>query len=266
MKKLLRPKDILLLSLATMGDLAEEIKDPLHLLGNAYKSMYGFVPPTYKKHNFVQTLSRELKTGEIEKVIKNGRVYVRLTAKGKSRAQRDFPIIEFTKSWSGKWILVIFDIEETSRKTRDVLRNRLKNLGFGMLQKSIWLSPLPLGAEMREVIEAKRLEKHVFVLEVSNLIAGDPKELVAQVWNIEKLEKQYIELKESLVEVEKSIESLHDREQNRDDLASDPRLKSLIMERVRIKRKMLLFLANFPLIPAELLPPVLKDFWKKKFI
>jgi hypothetical protein len=53
MRKLLRPKDILLFTLAGIGDIAEEIKDPLRAVSSAYENMYGFIPQRYKRHNFM---------------------------------------------------------------------------------------------------------------------------------------------------------------------------------------------------------------------
>ena len=135
MAKLLRPQDVLLLALAGAGDIFEEISDPLGIMASACKNIYGWVPPKYRRHNFYALMSHSLKTGYIERIIKNGQPYLLLTAKGNDKVKRDFPYFFFqNKKWDGKWRVVIFDIEEVKRRVRDKLRDKLRSLGFGMLQ------------------------------------------------------------------------------------------------------------------------------------
>ena len=121
MKKLLRPKDILFLTLAGIGDVMEEARDPLQLMSSAYNNMYGFIPRRYKRHNFLQVVGRSLRTGDIEKVVKDGEVYLRLTSVGKNKVKRDFPVANLVKKWNKRWTLLIFDIEERSEFLRFVI-------------------------------------------------------------------------------------------------------------------------------------------------
>lgn len=256
MRKLLKPKDILLLTLAHAVDLFEEANDPLHLVSSAYKNMYGFIPERYKKHNFFQVVSRTLRTGDIEKVVKDGKIYLRLTSSGKNKVKRDFPIANLTKKWNKHWAIVIFDIEEKSKAVRERLRNKLKSLGFGMLQKSIWISPLSIGSDMREVIQSIGLSKEAFVMEVSGFLFGDPKELARRIWHLDDLEEEYIELKNKLGTVNQLVEKVSDRLNKRE--AKLRKRKSYEYDIARNKRKAmrnyLEFMVNFPPLPKELLP------------
>ena len=154
MGKLLRGRDIFLLTLAGIGDIAQEVKDPLQIVGKSYEAMYGFIPKRYKRSNFSQTVNRSFKTGDIEKIVKNDGIYLRLTSTGKKRVYRDFPILNLTRTWNKHWLIVVFDISEKSKSVRDSLRRKLKSLGFGMLQKSVWISPLSIGQDMREFISS----------------------------------------------------------------------------------------------------------------
>lgn len=267
MRKLLKPKDILLLTLAHAGDLFEEAKDPLHLVSSAYKNMYGFIPDRYKKHNFFQVVSRTLKTGDIEKVIKNGKVYLRLTSVGKNKTKRDFPITTLTKSWNRRWVIVIFDISEKSKPVRERLRSKLKSLGFGMLQKSVWISPLPIGKDMKEVIESVGLSKDAFVVEVSGFLFGSPKELVRKVWQLDGWEEEYIKIKNKLDTVNQLHENISDRINKREGRLR--KRKSYDYDIARNKRKAmriyLEFVVNFPPLPKELLPKSLRDGFALRF-
>lgn len=259
MKKLLKPKDILLFTLAGVGDLFEEAKDPLHLMSLAYKSMYGFIPQKYKKHNFVLTINRSVKTGDIQKIIKNGKVYLHLTSAGRNKMARDFPIARLTKKWNKRWIVVIFDIEEKSRVVRDRLRNKLQQVGFGMLQESVWISPLAIGADFREFIESVGLEEHVFVMEVSDLVAGDSKDLAAKIWKLDEKEQEFLTLKKEIDLVNHLISSNNDRGEQREAKLS-PTIKSqATLYRLQHKKRALMrqyleFIVALPALPLELLP------------
>lgn len=272
MRKLLRPKDILLLTLAGSLDFVEEVNDPLHLVSNAYKTMYGFTPSRYKKHNFMQTMGRSLKTGDIEKVEKNGQVYLRLTSNGEKRIKRDFPITQLTKKWNRKWVTLIFDIEEKSRVVRDRLRPKLTSIGFGMLQESVWITPLPLGVDVWEFIETVGLKDNVFVLEVSNLLGGSAKELANKIWNLYELEEKYIELKMEIKKINQLIESYNDRGDKREaDLSLSNSIYQNHIYKLKIKkrelmRKKLEFVLSLPPLPQELLPNNLKDATLHKII
>lgn len=264
MKKLLKPKDILLLGLAGTGDLFEEAKDPLYIVSSAYKNMYGFIPGRYKKHNFFQTVNRSLKTGDIEKIVKEGKIYLRLTSTGRNRVIRDFPITSLTKKWNKKWIILIFDIAEKSRRIRDLLRVKLRGVGFGILQESVWLTPLPIGEDTREFIDTLGLSKDVFVMEVSHLIFGDPRELARRVWNLDKLEEEYTEIRREIEIVNQLIAGLNDRYKSREAKALSERKISGYLYQLNNKKrvfmnKLINCTVNLPPLPKELLPRSMQD-------
>jgi len=263
MGKLLRVRDILLLTLAGIGDVAQELKDPMQIMGKSYEAMYGFIPKRYKRSNFLQTVRRSLKTGNIEKIIRNGEVYLRLTSTGTKSLHRDFPILNLTKKWNKRWLIVAFDISEKSKSVRDRLRNRLKSLGFGMLQESVWISPLSIGEDMKEFIDSIGLSEYVFVMEVSGFKLGDPKELVRRVWNLDSFEEEFLNLKSRIEEINQLIKNERDRVNKSEAKKSKANLKVYLNELLRKKRGMMRerlgFLANFPPLPSELLPRSLQN-------
>jgi DNA-binding transcriptional regulator PaaX len=67
-----------------------------------------------------------------------------LTPKGKlllSRYQLKKQTIKKPRKWDKKWRLVAFDVWETRKSTRDLLRRTLKNFGFVKIQESLWVYP-----------------------------------------------------------------------------------------------------------------------------
>lgn len=233
MAKLLRPQDRLLLALAVIGDLLEELptkRDYLNVI-------YGFYPKEYNRNNYLQAFYRARETGDIRKIIKDGEPYLRLTAKGKKRVVRDFPLLKWReRPWDGKWRAVIFDIEERERGRRDYLRGRLLELGFGMLQQSVYISPFDVAEDLREYLEAHRLDGKAYVLVADRLFAGDDKALAEKVWSLDKINSEYDKL---LAFWERSTA-----------LKSEPR-ESLLR---KIKSGYLEILAADPCLPRELLP------------
>ncbi|MBU1091701.1 hypothetical protein KKA27_02475 [Patescibacteria group bacterium] len=75
---------------------------------------------------------------------KDGYLIYRLTKKGKKKIKKlllNEMKLQKPKKWDGKWRLVIFDIPETQKNTRDALRRKLEQLDFYQCQKSTWIHP-----------------------------------------------------------------------------------------------------------------------------
>lgn len=259
MGKLLRVRDVLFLTLAGIGDIAEEARDPLSLVSSAYESMYGFIPKRYKRHNFLQLINRNLKTGNIERIIKDDKAYLRLTPAGRSNIARDFPILNLTRKWDKRWVIVVFDISEKSKSIRNNFRNKLRSLGFGMLQESVWISPLSIGEDMREFVNSIGLSEYVFVMEVSGFILGDPKQLVRRVWNLDSLEKECISLEIKIESLNQLIKNESDRINKSEAAIGRDKMYELLRKKRMIARKKLEFIANFPPLPYELLSKNLQN-------
>ncbi len=75
---------------------------------------------------------------------KDGSITVNITKQGMTRAlsyKLDTFSLEKPKRWDKKWRVIIFDIPIQLNKVRDTFRERLKQLGLVMLQKSVFVSP-----------------------------------------------------------------------------------------------------------------------------
>lgn len=202
MKKLLKPGEILLLTIAGFLDIFQEIKDPAGILNNYYQNFYGFVPERWKKRNLYEIIRRSLKTKEIEKIEKDGRVFFQVTDRGARKIGQKFSLLRLQeKKWDGKWRFVIFDIEEVARAQRNWLRKKLKHLGFGMVQKSVWLSCHDLLADLREFFEVKGLKDKILLIETEKLDISDIKEFANDIWRLKELNEKYEEIYNKLNEL-----------------------------------------------------------------
>lgn len=192
MAKNLRIRDWVLLGLAIAGDTFSEFtQSPSIKLGK----IKGTLPPDYGVTNFTSAVSKLLKTGQIEKVIKNGEPYLRLTNNGKKFLVRDFPVFKLrNQKWDGKWRLVFYDIPEKMRTKREYLQAKLKELGFGMIQESVYLSPFDLAEDLEEFVISQGLKDYVFVHVGKQILAGEIKSLVERLWEIDSITDRYEEL------------------------------------------------------------------------
>jgi hypothetical protein len=86
---------------------------------------------------------------------KNGNVEIVLSEKGKRKVlEFDIDNIKINKPirWDKKWRMVMFDIPEKRRAERNILREKLKNIGFKEIQKSIFVNPYPCLDEINFIV------------------------------------------------------------------------------------------------------------------
>lgn len=132
---------------------------------NTYR--YRWDIPELKKSDLSLALKRLRENGLVE-LIDDKQLVFRLTDSGKDRVLWEKMKIS-NKPWDGKWRIVIWDIPEKRRITRDVLRYKLKLLGFQRLQKSVWASKKDCTKILRNFIKQVGIEDWVMVIESDNI-------------------------------------------------------------------------------------------------
>lgn len=214
--------------------------------GGAYartmQELYGI-----EKKSTARELSRLKGKGYIK--YSKDRSDLEITATGRRRLRRVVPVYEKRRKWDGKLYLITYDIPEHKKMVRDRLRDWLKALGCGMLQRSIWITPYDPREVLRKYIRYNRLEGEVLIsyIDKDGAIAGKSmKELLAKVYRLDELNRRYKEfLKQPL---EKWPGYNYDR---REELQGVKRRHKVAFEFYSILR-------NDPQLPFKLLP----DDWK----
>lgn len=105
------------------------------------------------------------------RVDRNGRVVINLTKRGQAvalKAHAEALSLVKPKVWDKQWRLVLFDVPEKDRAGRDVLRRKLRDLGFLQIQKSAWLLPWPCEAELRLFRERFGLEDTILIYTIAD--------------------------------------------------------------------------------------------------
>lgn len=112
---------------------------------------------------------KRLREGGLIEFIDDEKLLIRLTDLGKDQAFWAAMKMDHSSKWDGKWRLVIWDIPEKRRAARDLLRSRLKELGFRHWQKSVWATKKNCTKPLRDFIRKVGIADWVRVIESDNV-------------------------------------------------------------------------------------------------
>lgn len=132
----------------------------------------------YPERKVSDTFYRLKQQGLIEIQTVNRQIYISLTPEGRKLAgilQIDKLKISRPKRWDKKWRLLIFDVPQTRKISREALRGKLKQLGFFQLQKSVWAYPFDCRAEVEILQEFFGLSENEMRLIIAENIGDDSK-------------------------------------------------------------------------------------------
>lgn len=139
-------------------------------------------------------INRFHKKGFIQKIKRGKRSFVRTLVKPEQIIWGDTERLKVNKCaerWDGLWRLVIYDIPEKERGKRGALRRYLKDLGFGKIQGSCWVSPYNFSSQIYEAANTYGLLNYLCIYE-GNFFAGkNTDDLVEEVWGLKKINGKY---------------------------------------------------------------------------
>ena len=111
-----------------------------------------------KVNNFIKVKSLEGKQGVV------------LTKEGISKAiKSSFKTDNTNKRKDGKWIMIIFDIPKHNYKSRNLLMSVLKNLGYKILQHSVWVCPFDVSGKTEAALQFYALDRYVKIFLIEEL-------------------------------------------------------------------------------------------------
>lgn len=150
------------------------------------------------------------------------------------------------KKWNEKWLLVSFNVPEKKRKLRNILREELIFHGFGRLNTNLWISPYDLTKECKIVIERLGVKEYTAIF-ITDYIGADAKALVYRAWDLGRLEKKYLQLKEKYEKQYMEFKKIY---------SADPSSGALeaIRRYLKLKEEAVKWGTKEPFLPKELLP------------
>jgi len=111
-----------------------------------------------KKRNFIKVKNLEGKKG------------IAITKKGLSKVlQASFKTQAQKKREDGKWIMLIFDMPKYHERDRRLLRSILENLGYKLLQHSVWVCPFDVLEKTEMLIQAHSLDRYIRIFLIEEL-------------------------------------------------------------------------------------------------
>ena len=128
----------------------------------------------YRKEKGAKSLARLIYYLKVKNYIRirnlEGKRAVILTKEGIGKILRaSFKIEGKNKRKDGKWIMIIFDVPKNREKSRELLRSILRNLGYKILQYSVWITPYDIFEKTEKLLQMHSLDKYVKIFLIEKL-------------------------------------------------------------------------------------------------
>ena len=138
-----------------------------------YPEMYRFRKAYARKRErkqFTNLIYHLRKKGYIKIAHFQGEQGVLLTPRGAQKVLRArCRLAGKRKRRDGKWIMIIFDIPKYRQKSRNLLRSVLKNLGYKILQHSVWVCPFDVSEKTEKLLQHYQLDQYVKVFLIEEI-------------------------------------------------------------------------------------------------
>ena len=152
---------------------------------------------SYESWAYRNGLLRELDTLERKRFLQRDsamprdRIY-RLTEQGRLHALggRD-PDACWSRHWDGRWRLVLFDVPIGQNARRERLRRSLRQLAFGYLQNSAWITPDPLEQISVSLTDIGPDVESLILWDARPCAGESDRDIVAGSWDFERINSQY---------------------------------------------------------------------------
>lgn len=127
------------------------------------------------RNKFWQKIAYLKKKGFIEEFVEEKEKYYKLSEKGKKAivagSFRNIKI-KVPEKWDGLWRVIVFDVPEKFRHSRDILRRKLFELNFYQIQKSVYVFPHECSKEITCLSDGLWISKNVIIM-ISKIIQGE---------------------------------------------------------------------------------------------
>jgi phenylacetic acid degradation operon negative regulatory protein len=197
------------------------------------------------RNGFLRQLQRleQRELLEVQSPKSGDRLY-RLTDAGRLNALGGRnPEEKWKRRWDGRWRLVIFDVPESRRLTRDKLRKHLHMRTFGYLQNSVWITPDPVSEECALLAGGMVNVESLVLLEARPCAGETDAEIVAGAWDFAEINRRYA--------AHRRVLTRRPRAQLKNETVAGKFHRWLREERLAWLNAMELD----PLLPSRLLPP-----------
>ncbi|WP_314174974.1 PaaX family transcriptional regulator [Streptomyces winkii] len=107
-------------------------------------------------------------------------------------AERIYSFMRQKKRWDGRWLVLAVTVPETQRRLRHKLRTRLTWAGMGSPAPGLWVVPdAGRTDEVQAIVRELGIEHSTMSWSGPSAGIGDPQDVVAAAWPLEKIESAY---------------------------------------------------------------------------
>jgi DNA-binding transcriptional regulator PaaX len=153
-------------------------KNPGRTTGSLYRAMREFEELQEATNEQLRNISKYIVGRKYIIVRKKpgGRAEIELTENGKKAVQTAAiralrPPVQSV--WDRKWRIVIFDVPNFAKRSRDAFAATLKRLGFLPVQKSVFICPYPCEEELEVVADFFGVRDYVDVIVAERITRAD---------------------------------------------------------------------------------------------
>ncbi len=115
---------------------------------------------------------------------------LRLSESGEERLPEALhPRKRWRKKWGGVWYTLVYDVPESERKYRNILRAFLSRLRMGCLQKSVWITPWDIRPEFHDLLQGAAVGPFAYLFESRTVLGLHEDAIVTAAWDMERLNK-----------------------------------------------------------------------------
>lgn len=126
----------------------------------------------YYPSSIEKVAKRLYRRGFVKVEYESGSPVVTITDKGRVEVLKydlDRLDIKPMKNWDKRWRLVIFDITEKHRNVRNLVRDKLREIGFYKMQESVFIFPYPCENEIKYLREVLKVPHSIKLIRADKI-------------------------------------------------------------------------------------------------
>lgn len=140
---------------------------------------------------------RQLRRNGLIQTYKDSSTLPKITEMGRKKAASFLPIYDDDRIWDGKIYLITYDLPISSNSKRNYLRKYLKQIGCGLLQKSVWITPYNPTILLAEYAKKNGLTNLILVSSLGKggtIGSMEIPDLIESVYPLREIDQRYFEL------------------------------------------------------------------------
>lgn len=144
-------------------------------------------------------LSRAVQNQLVSRSKDQGEVIYQLTEIGKSMIYNWWATIKNYQDklslqkqpWDRVWHLVIFSFPNAKQNERDELTKFLQSLGYGILNKGVWISPYDFSKEISQKVGSLQISEYIHLLSAQPEKGQKNSSIESSIWEISLFRQRY---------------------------------------------------------------------------